>query len=191
MTIHRVRFHGRGGQGAVTAAKNLAPAIYREGRNVQAIPSFGVERRGAPVEAYLKFADDVDEWIPTRTYVHEPDYLLIMDESLIDSSEADDVTRGLADDGFVIVNTRSQPEDIPIDAARLATVDGGTIAEKEIGRSKIVNTVMLGSFAAATDVVSIDNIVAAIRERFPEERIETNVVAARRGYEETAVPVTP
>lgn len=191
MTIHRVRLHGRGGQGAVTAAKNLAPAIHREGKNVQAIPSFGVERRGAPVEAYLKFADDLDEWIPTRTYVHEPDYLLIMDESLIDSTEAEDVTRGLAEKGTVIVNTRSDPEALSLDATRLATIDGGRIAEETIGRSKIVNTVLLGSFAAATDVVSIDNVEAAIRERFPEKQRDTNVEAARRGYEETSIPVTP
>jgi pyruvate ferredoxin oxidoreductase gamma subunit len=191
MTIHRVRLHGRGGQGAVTAAKNLAPAIFREERNVQAIPSFGVERRGAPVEAYLKFTDDPDEWIPTRTYVHEPDYLVVMDDSLIDSSEADDVDRGLATDGTVIVNTRSDPGDLSLDASRVATVDAGRIAESLIGRSKIVNTVLLGSFAAATDVVSIDNVEAAIRERFPEARVESNVEAARRGYEATAAPVAP
>lgn len=188
MTIHRVRLHGRGGQGAVTAAKNLAPAIYREGRNVQAIPSFGVERRGAPVEAYLKFTDEIDEWIPTRTYVHEPDYVLIMDDSLIESTEADDVARGLAADGMAIVNTRTEPESLSLDVDRFAVVDAGGIAEDVIGRSKIVNTVLLGSFAAATDIVSIENVEAAIRERFPESKCETNVEAARRGYEETAVP---
>lgn len=191
MTIHRVRIHGRGGQGAVTAAKNLAPAIYREDRNVQAIPSFGVERRGAPVEAYLKFTDDVDERIPTRTYVHEPDYALILDESLLESTEADDVTRGLTEDGTIIINTRSDSVSLSLDAPRLATVDGATIAEEVIGRSQIVNTVLLGSFAAATDVVSIENVEAAIRERFPEETRETNVEAARRGYEETATPAIP
>jgi 2-oxoacid:acceptor oxidoreductase gamma subunit (pyruvate/2-ketoisovalerate family) len=191
MTIHRVRLHGRGGQGAVTAAKNLAPALHREDRNVQAIPSFGVERRGAPVEAYLKFTDEPDEWIPTRTYVHEPDILVVMDDTLFESTEAEDITRGLATDGTVIVNTRSDPGDLDVDASRVATVNGGEVAAELIGRSHIVNTVLLGSFAAATDVVSIENVQAAIRERFPENRRETNVEAARRGYEETAVPAAP
>ena len=190
MTVHKVRIHGRGGQGAVTAAKNLAPAIHREGRNVQAIPAFGVERRGAPVEAYLKFTDDLDELIPTRTYVHDPDYVIILDDSLIDSSEAKDVTRGLAKDGTVVVNTTADPADLSLDAARTATVDAGTIAEEVIGRSNIVNTVLLGSFAAATDVVSIENVEAAIRERFPEDIREANVEAARLGYERTVVPAT-
>lgn len=187
MTRYGVRLNGRGGQGAVTAAKTLAPALYKEGRNVQAVPAFGVERRGAPVEAYLKFTDELDERIPTRTYVHEPDYVIIMDDTLLNSSEADDATRGVDDKGTVIINTRKNPETLSLDVARLATIDAGEIADDLIGRSHIVNTVLLGSFAAVTDVVSIDNVEAAIRERFSSERRESNVKAARQGFERTSV----
>lgn len=184
MAIHRVRFHGRGGQGAVTAAKVIAPALFAEGRNVQAVPAFGVERRGAPVRAYVKYTDDVDEVIPTRTYVHEPDLVLCMDDTLI---ETDRVTEGLQPGGAVVVNTTRDPADLDVDADRVATVDAGAIAREAIG-SNIVNTVILGSFAAVSGDVSIDHVAEAIRERFPDDIQEMNVEAARLGYEETAVP---
>ncbi len=184
MTVHRVRFHARGGQGAVTAAKVIAPALYREGRNVQAVPAFGVERRGAPVHAYVKYTDDVDELIPTRTYVHEPDYVLCLDETLL---ETEDVTDGLQPGGAVVVNTSGGPEDIDVDADRIATVDAGRIAQEAIG-STIVNTVALGSFAAVSEDVTIENVIAAIEERFPDDIQERNAEAARLGFEQTAVP---
>lgn len=187
MTVHRVRFHARGGQGAVTAAKVIAPALHREGRNVQAVPAFGVERRGAPVHAYVKYTDDVDELIPTRTYVHEPDYVLCLDETLL---ETEDVTAGLKPGGAVVVNTTSDPASIDIDADRVATVDAGRIAQEATG-STIVNTVALGSFAAVSADVSIENVTAAIEERFPADIRSRNAEAARLGYEQTEVPWRP
>lgn len=191
MTVHKVRLHGRGGQGAVTAAKNLAPAIYREQRNVQAVPAFGVERRGAPVEAYLKFTDSLGERIPTRTYVHEPDYLIVMDDSLIGSVDADDVFRGVKGGGTLILNTNKTPEEV-VDRndITVATIDAGIVADEILGRSNIVNTVMLGGFASATDVVSMDNVVEAIRERFPDDIEDQNVKAAQKGYERTDIVAT-
>lgn len=184
MAIHRVRFHARGGQGAVTAAKVIAPALHAEGRNVQAVPAFGVERRGAPVNAYVKYTDDLDEVIPTRTYVHDPHVVLCLDDTLV---ETDRITDGLRPGGTVVVNTSRPVEQLGIDAPRVATVDAGAIARSTID-SNIVNTVILGSFAAVTGHVSIDNVAAAIRERLPEEINEANVEAARRGYAETTVP---
>lgn len=184
MTVHRVRFHARGGQGAVTAAKVIAPALYREGRNVQAVPAFGVERRGAPVHAYVKYTDAVDELIPTRTYVHEPDYVLCLDETLL---ETEDVTAGLQPGGAVVINTARDPADVEVEVDRVATVDAGRIAQEAVG-STIVNTVALGSFAAVSEDVSIENVVEAIEERFPADIQEPNAEAARQGYEQTAVP---
>lgn len=184
MAIHRVRIHGRGGQGAVTAAKVIAPALFYEGRNVQAVPAFGVERRGAPVRAYVKYTDDLDEVIPTRTYVHEPDYVLCMDATLV---ETDRVTEGLRRGRAVVVNTAGDPDDLDLDADRVATVDAGAIAREALG-SNIVNTVVLGSFAAVSGAVSIGHVADAIRERFPEAIRERNVEAARLGYEETVIP---
>ncbi|MFB6360124.1 MAG: 2-oxoacid:acceptor oxidoreductase family protein [Halobacteriales archaeon] len=183
MAIHRVRFHARGGQGAVTAAKVIAPAIYAEGRNVQAVPAFGVERRGAPVNAFVKYTDELDEVIPTRTYVHEPDTVLCLDDSLI---ETEMITEGLMPDGTVVINTNRPADELGIDAPRLATVDAGSIARSTID-ANIVNTVILGSFAAVTGHVSIENVAEAIRERFPDDLHEGNVEAARQGFEETVV----
>lgn len=184
MAIHRVRFHARGGQGAVTAAKIIAPALHAAGRNVQAVPAFGVERRGAPVNAYVKYTDDRDEVIPTRTYVHEPDVVLCLDDTLI---ETERITEGLSPDGFVVVNTSRSVGQLDIDAPRVATIDAGAIARSTID-SNIVNTVILGSFAAVTGHVSIDNVAEAIREGLPEEINDANVQAARRGYADTTVP---
>lgn len=186
MAIHRVRFHGRGGQGAVTAAKVVAPALYAAGHNVQAIPAFGVERRGAPVRAYVKYTDDRDEVIPTRTYVHEPEFVLCMDDTLV---ETDRVTEGLQPGGAVVVNTRRPLDDLDVDADRVATVDAGAIARETTG-TNIVNTVVLGSFAAVSGAVGIDHVASAIRERLPPAIADANVEAARLGYERTVVPWT-
>lgn len=181
MTVKRVRIHGRGGQGVVTAARLLAPALYSEDHNVQAIPEFGVERRGAPVQSYLKFTDSLDEVIPARTYVHEPDYVVCMDDSLFDTV---DVTEGLTADGLVLVNSPESPEDVDVDADRVATVDARKIAGEVIG-GNIVNTIILGSFAAATDEVSLESITEAIEEKFPGDYKDQNVEAVKQGYEKT------
>lgn len=181
MTVRKVRIHGRGGQGVVTAARLLAPAFYSEDRNVQAIPEFGVERRGAPVKSYLKYTDSPEEVIPARTYVHDPDFIICMDETLLTT---EDVTDGLRDGGVVIVNTTADPDEIDVEAGSVATVDAATIADEVIG-SNIVNTILLGGFAAATDEVSLDAIIEATTAKFGAGENGENVEAVEVGYDRT------
>jgi 2-oxoacid:acceptor oxidoreductase gamma subunit (pyruvate/2-ketoisovalerate family) len=181
MSVTRVRIHGRGGQGVVTAARLLAPAMYQENHNVQAVPEFGVERRGAAVKSYLKYTNSPDEVIPARTYVHEPDYIICMDETLL---ETEDVTDGLTDDGIVIVNTTEEPGELGVDVGRVATVDAANIAREIIGDT-IVNTILLGGFSAATGEVSLDSIVDAATEKFGPGPDGENVAAIEAGYERT------
>lgn len=183
MAVTGIRIHGRGGQGVVTAARILAPALYQDGHNIQAIPEFGVERRGAPVASYIKYADTRDEIIPARTYVHDPDYIICMDESLFDSI---DVTDGLQPDGAILINTEKAPEEFDVDAATIGTVDARRIGRDVFGKN-IVNTILLGSFAAMTGAVSLESVSEAIEEKFDEQ----NVTAAHEGFKQTTTVSRP
>lgn len=176
--MRELRIHGRGGQGAVIASKVLAVALFREGRWVQSFPAFGVERRGAPVTAFLRVDDRP---IRLRCEVTAPDDLIVLDRTLV---QAIDVTGGLVAGGGVLINSDRPPADYPalLERFRVATVDAGEIAaELGIGtRSQpIVNTAILGAFAAWSGVVSLDALCEAIREEVPT-RPEANVEAARR-----------
>lgn len=183
MSVTGIRIHGRGGQGVVTAARLLAPALYRDRHNIQAIPEFGVERRGAPVASYIKYSETRDEMIPARTYVHDPHHIICMDESLFDSI---DVTGGLRPEGSILINTEKPPDAFDIDVAVTGTVDARSIARTVIGKN-IVNTILLGSFASMTDAVSIDAVTEVIREQFDDRNAE----AALQGFEQTTTIERP
>jgi 2-oxoisovalerate/pyruvate ferredoxin oxidoreductase gamma subunit len=175
-----IRFHGRGGQGAVIASKILACAFFMEGRFVQAFPQFGVERRGAPVQAFLR----VDpERIRIRNAVYTPDHLVVLDANLI---EQVDVTSGFKREGFVLVNSGRRPDAFPrLAGLRVATVDAGRIAvENRLGSasSPIVNTAILGAFARVSGLVGIDSVVKAILDEVPIKP-EANAQAARRAFD--------
>ncbi len=179
-----IRMHGRGGQGAVIAAKILAAALFKEGKYAQSFPSFGVERRGAPVLAFTRVDDRP---VRLRTAIYEPDHLIILDATLIRSTN---VFSGLKKGGTILVNTAS-----PIDLFKFpgeyfaAVVDAAGIAVKHgIGTKSIpiVNTSILGAFAKFTGVVGIDAIVEAIREGVPIMR-DKNAEAARETYESLEV----
>ncbi|MFU8858135.1 MAG: 2-oxoacid:acceptor oxidoreductase family protein [Deferrisomatales bacterium] len=175
-----IRFHGRGGQGAVVASNILAVACFLEGKHVQAFPAFGVERRGAPVEAYLR----VDgRKIHLRTNVYTPDHVVVLDPTLI---EAVSVSRGLKPGGVLLLNTDHSPRDFPDFAAfRVATVDASPIALRHGLGSRthpIVNTAILGAFARATGLVSLEAVCQAIREEVPSHH-GANVEAAVEAYE--------
>lgn len=178
-----IRFHGRGGQGAVTAANILAEACFKEGKDVQAFPMFGVERRGAPVTAFLR----VDEKeIRIKSHIYNPNIVAVLDTTLL---EAVDVTSGLVDDGIVIINTDRDFEEIDLKAKTIALVDATKIAIDHGLGSKatpIVNTAILGSFAKATGMVKIDSVVDAILEKSPA-KAEENAAAAKEAYENTEV----
>ncbi|MDI6703025.1 pyruvate synthase subunit PorC [Methanothermobacter wolfeii] len=168
-----IRFHGRGGQGAVTAAEILAKAAFEDGKYSQAFPFFGVERRGAPVMAFTRISDSP---VRRRYQVYNPDYVIVLDEGLIDVV---DVFSGIKDGGAVLLNTAG---DFTSKRADLYTIDATGIALETLG-VPIVNTVVLGAFAGATDIVSIDSLIKIIKETFPGRIGEKNAEAAKIAYE--------
>lgn len=179
--MRELRIHGRGGQGAVIASKVLAVALFREGRWVQSFPAFGVERRGAPVTAFLRMDEKP---IRLRCEIREPDDLIVLDPTLV---EAIDVTAGLKEGGGILINTDRPPSAYPHLADRyvVATVDASRVATaRGIGsRSQpIVNTAILGAFATWSGLVSLDSVCAAIDEEVPS-RTEDNKAAAREAAE--------
>jgi 2-oxoacid:acceptor oxidoreductase gamma subunit (pyruvate/2-ketoisovalerate family) len=179
-----IRFHGRGGQGAVVASKVLAVAFFHENLYVQSFPAFGVERRGAPVMAFLR----VDQRpIRLRINIYEPDHIVILDPTLIG---AIDVTSGLKKNGWIIINSHQPLEAFgDLKGFRKATVDATSIAIRNGLGSRtnpIVNSAILGAFSKATGLVGVDSIALAIREEVPGKKNE-NAKAAREAYTEVRV----
>lgn len=175
-----LRLHGRGGQGTVVAAKILANAVSKEGMYVQAFPEYGVERRGAPVKAFLRVHDDV---IYIKSKIYEPDHLVILEPALIG---AIDLTHGLKEGGWIIVNTAKKPEDMDFgDNYRVATVPATKIALKHgLGSeaSPIVNTAILGGVVKVLNLCSLETLKEAVKEGVPVKE-EENMKAAEESYE--------
>jgi 2-oxoacid:acceptor oxidoreductase gamma subunit (pyruvate/2-ketoisovalerate family) len=176
-----IRFHGRGGQGTVVATILLAKAFFRDGYFVQSFPLFGVERRGAPVEAYLRL--DQTE-ILIRTNVYTPDHVVVLDQTVLGSI---DVTLGLKEDGWILINAPSPPVNLePFSGYRLAFVDATHIALKnQLGTRThpIVNTAMMGSLARILGMPGLAAISEAIREEVPSKP-KANIEAAEMAYEQ-------
>lgn len=177
-----IRIHGRGGQGGVIASKVLAEALFREGWDVQAFPAFGVERRGAPVAAFVRA--DLRP-IRLRCQVEKPGVLIILDPTLLDDPAT---LTGLAGEGWVVVNTEADPAALPIPLAfRTATVDASGIALRHgLGSASapIVNTAILGAFARATGSVSLPALRAAIAAAVPAKAAQ-NAAAAAEAFTRT------
>jgi pyruvate ferredoxin oxidoreductase gamma subunit len=178
--MKEIRIHGRGGQGGVTAAELLAHAAFEEGKWAQSFAFFGAERRGAPVEAFLRIADKPN---PIRSRIYRPDYVLVFDSKLLKIVA---VTEGLKKDGLLILNTANNPEEVDIKGHRVATVDATEIA-LELGLLvaglPVVNTTMTGAFAKATDEVKLKSVTEIIRKQWPGSIGEKNAEAAARAYE--------
>ena len=178
-----IRWHGRGGQGAVTSAELLARAAISEGKYAQAFPSFGAERRGAPVLAFVRISGNAP--IRTRAEVTEPDVVVVLDPSLL---RIVDVTSGLKDGGTFVVNTRKSAEEMSSEFGskwRLATVDASKIAQELLG-VPITNTTMVGALVRATEVVRLESLVEPLRKRF-SRLAERNINAMERAYAETMI----
>jgi 2-oxoacid:acceptor oxidoreductase gamma subunit (pyruvate/2-ketoisovalerate family) len=182
--VYSVTWHGRGGQGAVTAAMILAEAAYLDGyKGVTAAPFFGVERRGAPVTASTRFCR---QRLRTVSQVGGADVILVLDERLLKTV---DVLAGLSPGGLLVVNSRGIPEglcnrqDIVV-----ATSDAAGIA-KEIGLvvagTVVINTPLLGAFARASGLVTMSSLEQAIRQNFKEKAAELNIRGARLTFETT------
>jgi len=171
-----IRIHGRGGQGAVTAAEILATAAFKDGKYSQAFPRFGPERRGAPVEAFCRIDD---KFITVRTFVYEPDFLVVLDEGLI---HATDITSGLKKDGTIVINTNKKASEFNLPFT-VHTFDATKIAMDAFGKP-IVNTIILGAFAKATKIVSIKSLEEAVAEKFSGAMADKNVALVKKSYEE-------
>ncbi len=178
-----IRFHGRGGQGAVIGGKILATAIFSEGKFVQAFPAFGVERRGAPVAAFVRVDD---KRIHLRSQIYTPDHLIILDPTLINQPAT---FQGFMNHGWVLINTTSDIATLRsisnLSNCKLATVDASHIAASNRLGSKmspIVNTAILGAFCRVSDICSIDAILTAIEKGVPIKP-EANAAAAKLAYD--------
>jgi pyruvate ferredoxin oxidoreductase gamma subunit/2-oxoisovalerate ferredoxin oxidoreductase gamma subunit len=179
--MYEIRFHGRGGQGAVTAANILAAAAFKQGYDVQAFPMFGVERRGAPVTAFTRMDDKP---IDIKTQIYEPDTVVVLDPTLL---EVVNVAEGLPEGGYIIINSSKDPGEFKFDNMKVSTVDATTIAvENKLGTrtNPIVNTAILGAYSKVIGNVNMESIEAAILENAPVKGDE-NVKAAQVAFEQT------
>ncbi len=179
----QVRFHGRGGQGVVTAAEMLSIAAFEQGRHAMAFPSFGSERTGAPVVAFCRIDD---REIRLREPILAPDVLIIQDSTLLHQV---DVFQGLQPDGYVLINSTCSFDELGVgDIARkfrherLTNVPATEIAMEHLGRP-VANAVLLGGFAALSGLITLDAVSHAIRDKFSGKVADGNVAAAAEAYE--------
>ena len=181
---YEIRWHGRGGQGAITAAKILAQAAYLEGyRGVTAAPSFGAERRGAPVSASTRIASQP---IMVVSQVENPNVVVVLDHTLL---KYDEVTSGLARGGWLVVNSPRHPEELDFGGEfNVATADATRVCSHlglTVAGLTVVNTAILGAFIRATEAVSMASIERAIRERLSGSQVDINLAAVEQTYQMT------
>ncbi|MFH0822057.1 MAG: 2-oxoacid:acceptor oxidoreductase family protein [Pseudomonadota bacterium] len=177
-----MRFHGRGGQGAVTSAELVAQAAIRTGKYATAFPSFGPERRGAPVVAFARVAD---EPIRIRAKVYHPDVVIVLDPSLV---EIVNPLEGLGEGGILVLNTTQDPETVAKSLAfkgKLAVVDATRIAREVIGLP-ITNTTMVGALVKGAGLLSVEALEEPFKKRFGKLAAR-NIEAMKRAWEETRV----
>ena len=176
-----IRFHGRGGQGAVVASKLLAITAARSNYFIQAFPAFGAERRVAPVVAFTRM--DIFQ-IYRRTIIYRPDHVLVFDARLLDLV---DVTSGLKEKGILLINAIGVPKSITrFSSFRIALVDANRIAiENQLGTAMapIVNTAMLGAFLRVSGLFDLERLLVSIKESIGDVA-GNNMEAAKRGFKE-------
>ncbi len=178
--MKEIRIHARAGQGAITTARILAMAAFEQGRYALAFPHFGAERMGAPMNAFVRLGD---EKVQLRSRVHTPDYILVVDPSLV-ASEEFGVFQGLKADGMAILNYADDPATISgRTEARIVTVPATEISMEILGQDRS-NVPLLGAFAAATGEVSLDSLEKAIVSNFGQGKVASkNVEAVRKAYD--------
>jgi 2-oxoacid:acceptor oxidoreductase gamma subunit (pyruvate/2-ketoisovalerate family) len=179
--VKEIRIHGRGGQGAVLAARMLASAFVVEGKSVASFPMYGFERRGAPVVAFTRFDDKP---IREKTQIYTPDCMVVIDPGLM---KLPTLFSGLKPEGILILNSSRPLEDKPDDNLKLAGVVNATqIAVDEIKRD-IPNTCLLGAFAAITGWLDLSSILSCLGDYLSGDILERNLRSAERGYREVEV----
>jgi pyruvate ferredoxin oxidoreductase gamma subunit len=178
-----IRWHGRGGQGAVTSAELVAQAAISEGKYAQAFPSFGPERRGAPVLAFVRI--DSQQPIRIRAEITNPDVVVVLDPGLLSIVN---VLSGLKEDGLLVINTGKSFKEITANfktKCKMAKVDATAIAREILGLP-ITNTTMVGALIKATGVVDLESVVEPLKNRFGRIA-ERNINAMRKAYQDTEV----
>lgn len=180
--MFQIRIHGRGGQGVVSASELLSVAAFEDGKYSQSFPSFGSERMGAPVQAFARISDQP---ITTREPVMQPDMLIIQDPTLF---HAIDVFEGINNDGYLLINSSKTPQQLEIDEIsdkfphnHVITLPATELALKYIKQPK-PNTILLGAFAAMTDMVKLHALENAINAKFPDRIAKPNIIATTAGY---------
>jgi pyruvate ferredoxin oxidoreductase gamma subunit len=177
-----MRFHGRGGQGAVTSAELVAQAAIDTGKYATAFPSFGPERRGAPVVAFARVDDQP---IRLRSKIYNPDVVIVLDPSLLDIANP---TQGLRERGILIVNSSLEPEALRSQlsySGKLAVVDAGRIAKEVLGLP-ITNTTMVGALVKGTNLLNVESLREPFNKRFGKIAAR-NIQAMERAYQETMI----
>jgi 2-oxoacid:acceptor oxidoreductase gamma subunit (pyruvate/2-ketoisovalerate family) len=185
-SLVEICFHGRGGQGSVTAANLLVAAALKDGnKGVQAFPFFGAERRGAPVRAFARISD---KEVHLRSEIYFPDIVIVLDESIMGIV---DVLKGLKKNGKILINTTKKPEEFEFSKKyHVATVDATGVAIKHdilVGGIPVVNTPILGAVPKILDRVTLPSIQAVIKNKWKGEGGEINVKATQDAYESVEV----
>jgi len=182
--IFEIRLHGRGGQGAKTAAQLIAETALEKGKQIQAFPEYGPERTGAPMKAYTRISD---KRITTYAPVVNPDAVLVIDPTLI---EAVDVAEGLGKDGILIVNTDKEPEEIRKEVnfkGKIFTVDATKISIELLGKN-LPNMPIIGALIKTTGILTLEDISIEVRNHFTEKigekNTEANIKAIKKAYDE-------
>jgi pyruvate ferredoxin oxidoreductase gamma subunit len=179
--VKEIRVHGRGGQGAVLAARMLATFFVTKGNYVASFPMYGFERRGAPVVAFTRVDD---EPIKEKMQIYNPDCLLVIDPGLI---SLPGLFTGLKPEGVLVLNSPDGLKDRPNSNLQvLGYVDATNIAVEEIGRD-VPNTCLLGALAATTGWLDMDSITKGLHEYFDGDLLEKNITSAKRGFEEVKI----
>lgn len=174
------RWHGRGGQGAVTAATILAEAAIYQGKYAQAYPEFGIERRGTPVRAFTRISD---EPIYTRSPISTPDVVIVLDPSIDKSIYLD----GLKPNGVLVINSKKSLQELRCylerDDIKIAKVDATKIA-LEVLKAPFVNMAIIGALVKAIPIVNLSYVEEAVRKSFKPKVAQLNIEAMKRAYEE-------
>lgn len=183
--LTEIRWHGRGGQGVVTAAKLVAESALEQNKYFQAMPEYGAERMGAPIQAFTRIDDKP---ISLHCNIEYPNIVAVLDQTLLDVV---DVTQGLTDDGVLLVNSGCDPQkirsDLNLTRGKVFTVDATKIAMETIGRP-IPNTPMLGALIKATGIMDLENVIDHLKrsfgKKFSEDVVKANIEAVERAYKE-------
>ena len=179
--MKEIRIHGRGGQGSLVLAQFMAIAALEDGKYGQAFPFLGGggERRGKPIMAFCRLSDKP---IRLRSRVAEPDYAIVQDATILNEL---DVTEGLKDNGLILVNTDKKIEDLGLAgrAFKAYTISADNLARQILGRP-IINTALLGAFAAITGELTLGSALNAVRSKFPGEIGEKNAQIVQESYDQ-------